>query len=190
MNFEVTKSEKIINDRKNIILGINLLKFYPKKNFKFPDNSVIINFEAFEHKEFFDNYTVNFLKNYEVWDFNFFNAEKINNQYGTKIKKVLPMGYCQELKKFSYLSTKKDIDVLFMGSLSARRNKVLSNLLKMGLNVKHIFGIYGDQKDFFIKRAHLHLNIHYYGPRVLEPFRINYYLINGCPIISEPSSDN
>jgi len=74
LNFEVTKSEKIINDRKNIILGINLLKFYPKKNFKFPDNSVIINFEAFEHKEFFDNYTVNFLKNYEVWDFNFFNA--------------------------------------------------------------------------------------------------------------------
>lgn len=193
LGLDIILSKKIEKDRRNIIVGVNLLRY--KKNINiadvrdfFPKDTILYNAESAEQSEHFDTITQAFLREYEVWDFNDYNAKLLNDRYGTKIKKSFLMGYIKQLDVINHDRT-KDIDILFMGAINNRRKKILDDMKNIGLNVVHLFGVYGKEKDLIIERSKLHINIHSQGPRVLEPFRINYYLINGCPILSEMTND-
>jgi hypothetical protein len=188
-----TSNKIIYKNYKNIILGTTFLRL--RKNFLFfsiknslPKNTILYNFESYFHKRLWFNKTIKyFYKNYEVWDYSFHNAKNLE-KLGIKIRRVLPVIF--PYKKNSYL-TKKNIDILFVGSLSNRRKKIINQLRNYGLNVFASENIGSPEKlRKLVARSKIFLNIHYYGLRELEQARICPYIESGTIILSEKSLYN
>lgn len=85
----------------------------------------------------------------------------------------------------------QEIDVLFYGSHSERRGRVLEAVRAQGLNAVHLFNVYGEPLWDAIRRSKIILNIHSTpGFRALETVRIVPLLANRCFVVSEASDDN
>ena len=96
----------------------------------------------------------------------------------------VPIGFHECLQ--TIVAASPDIDVLFYGSLNPRRRLVLEELQKH-CTVKALFGVYGSERDAFIARARIQLNIHQFDAQLLEQVRISYLLNNRCFVVSEES---
>jgi hypothetical protein len=188
----IISNKVIYKNYKNIILGTTFLKlrknilFFSIKN-KLPKNTILYNFESYFHNRLWFNKTIKyFYKNYEVWDYSYHNAKNLE-KLGIKVNNVLPVIFPHKKKS----NLKKDIDVLFVGSLSNRRKKIINQLRNYGLNVFASENI-GSPKELekLIIRSKIFLNIHYYGLRELEQPRICPYISSGTVILSEKSLYN
>ena len=83
-----------------------------------------------------------------------------------------------------------DIDVLFYGSINARRANILDSLRAEGLVVETLFGVYGKERDQTIARAKVVVNIHYYAAAVFEQVRVSHLLACGACVVSEGEPDD
>ena len=83
----------------------------------------------------------------------------------------------------------KDIDVLFYGAVNDRRKGVVHELRKR-LRTEWLFGIYGEERDAYIARAKIVLNVHFYEAMILEQVRLAYLLNNRCFVVSEEVEAN
>jgi hypothetical protein len=102
----------------------------------------------------------------------------------------LPPSFHRSLESFRP-DENPDIDVLFFGSFSDRRNKILNELRSRGLKVVHAFGVYGRELVHHMKRAKIIINIHCVdGISTLETVRISLALANRCFVISEIGDHN
>lgn len=72
--------------------------------------------------------------------------------------------------------------------MNARRAEILNRIKEKGLIVKHIFGIYGPERDDYISRSKLVMNIHFYESQIQEIIRLFYLASNSIPILSENNS--
>jgi hypothetical protein len=121
-----------------------------------------------------------------VWDYSQENIEFLKNQ-GISARH-LPVGYHESLEQIPQ-AAEKDIDILFFGSLGDRRQAILAKLENTGkARVKTLFGVYGKQRDEFIGRSKILINIHYYSTKIFEAVRVSYLLNNRCCVVSEESS--
>jgi len=122
----------------------------------------------------------------EIWDYSAKNIEFL--KAGNIHAKLLPLGYCKNLENI--ISAEKDIDVLFYGGINERRIQILHELEARGLKVKILSETYGQERDQYIARAKIVLNIHYYDMAIFESARIHYLLNNRVFVITEQSVDN
>lgn len=76
-------------------------------------------------------------------------------------------------------------DVLFYGSTNPRRQAILAGLMGAGLNVKHLFSVYGEARDRAIAEAKVVLNVHFYEDSIHEIVRTSYLLANRKAVVSE-----
>jgi glycosyltransferase involved in cell wall biosynthesis len=84
-----------------------------------------------------------------------------------------------------------DIDVLFVGSHSPRRAKIINDLRNRGVNAVHAFGVYGEELIHCLRRSKIVINIHALDSMdILETVRISFLLANRCFVISETSDHN
>jgi len=124
----------------------------------------------------------------EVWDYSrenivFLDGEGIAAQF-------LPVGYHADLEIIPR-GVEKDIDVLFYGSINARRQAILDRLGKIhGARIANLSAIYGRERDDYIARSKIVLNMHYYETAILEQVRVSFLLNNACFVVSEESVDN
>jgi hypothetical protein len=84
---------------------------------------------------------------------------------------------------------RQDIDILWYGSLNERRSHILQQLHDRGCIVKALFGVYGEERDSFIARAKIVINIHFFESKIIEIGRIYYLLANKRFVISEKGND-
>ncbi len=126
------------------------------------------------------------LKKHEVWDYSQKNVDALK-EYGVDAKFV-PIRYMPCMTKFESVP-EKDIDVLFYGSANARRMKILCELSDAGVNVQRIFGAYGADRDHFIARSKVILNIHYQDGGAFEIFRCAHLFANSKCVVSEFGRD-
>ena len=122
----------------------------------------------------------------EIWDYSAKNIEFL--KAGNIHAKFLPLGYDKNLENI--VNTEKDIDVLFYGVINERRQQILHELQARGLNVKLLSDTYGRERDQYIARAKIVLNIHYFDMAIFESARIHYLLNNKVFVITEQSADN
>ena len=122
----------------------------------------------------------------EIWDYSASNIEFL--QAGNIRAKLLPLGYGKNLENI--ISAEKDIDVLFYGGVNERRKRILHELEARGLRVKILSDVYGRERDQYIARAKIVLNIHYYDMAIFESARIHYLLNNKVFVVTEQSVDN
>lgn len=182
----VTLTDQLhLRDHCHIILGANLL---PGDAALSPD-SVIYNLEQiFVGSPWLREDLLTLLRRYPVWDYNRDNVAALRG-LGARALHV-PLGYVPELTRIPTLPPEdEDIDVLFFGSLNPRRMRVLDALDAAGLRVQALAGVYGPERDAFIARARLCLNVHFYEARRFEIVRASYLLANRRCVVSETGAD-
>jgi hypothetical protein len=123
------------------------------------------------------------VKNFEVWDYSTRNIEKLE-EIGVNKVKLFKIGFQKELARLDK-SKKKDIDVLFYGSVNERRRDILDKLVAKGLTVKTLLGVYGRERDELVERSKLVLNHHYYNSQIFEIVRVFYLLTNSVAVVGE-----
>lgn len=124
-------------------------------------------------------------KSHVVWDYAQANVERLRRT-GIHRAVLCSLGYIPSMSTIEALSEdEEDIDVLFMGSVNARRRKILNDLAEAGLNVVRLFGSYGTERDAYIARSKVCLNAHYYENGVFEIFRCSHLFANRKCVVSE-----
>jgi len=120
-----------------------------------------------------------------VWDYSAENVAFLSNR-GIEAR-LVPVGYHENLEQIPQ-NRDKDIDVLFYGSVGERRQRVLNDLAAdPAVTVRALFGVYGKQRDEYISRSKIILNVHFYSTKIFEAVRISYLLNNTCCVVSETS---
>jgi tetratricopeptide (TPR) repeat protein len=174
-----------MQDRQYIILGCNSNPLY-EKPFPLPANSILYNFEQiYAESPWLRAGYIDYLCQYPVWDYSLANIETLK-RLGIAHVAHVPVGYVPEMTRIA-LRDDRDIDVLFYGSINDRRQHILDQLENKGVRVKTLFGVYGAERDQYIARSKIILNMHFYGAKVFEIVRVSYLLANGAFVISEES---
>lgn len=121
----------------------------------------------------------------EVWDYDEENL-KVLRLIRPDVKLHVLKPYKMWTKEY-----KKDIDILFYGSMNDHRKKILDELSKRH-NVKILTNCWdGNELDRWILRSRILLNLHYYNETALqEQARMIRWIGSPCRIVSEPSVHN
>lgn len=169
-----------------IVLGCNLIPQLGLSNI--PQNLILFNLEQIQlDSPWMSQSYLNILRTYPVWDYSYRNIQKLK-KLGINNVTQCGIGYEPELTRIP--QSEEDIDVLLYGSLNDRRIKILKELKDNGINVVALFGAYGEERDKYIARSKIILNIHYYEARVFEIIRVSYLLANKKFVISEVGQDD
>jgi hypothetical protein len=177
------------NGYQNIVIGI----FYDQDLWsRLPEGSIIINTEplfAREDELGWSGRLIELSSNYVIWDYDPRNLQ-ILTDLGAKNSRLLKFGYQKELERIPFLpNSDRPIDVLFYGSKNKRRQDIFDQITSMGLVLTSIFGVYGHERDEFIARSKMVINVHYNETSVFEIVRIHYLLNNAVAIVPEINPD-
>tara|TARA_Y100000746_G_C15434399_1_gene420024 strand:- start:649 stop:1500 length:852 start_codon:yes stop_codon:yes gene_type:complete len=187
---ELNKNSKIsynfidINPKvKNIIFGAHLLNDDMINSI--PSNTIIFNTEQIESINEIWKRRILLLasKGIVFWDYSNHNLDLLLTKLNVK-GRLFEIGFQKNLQRIK-MNDNKEVDVLFYGSLNNRREKIINNLLKKNVKVKCLFGVYGKDRDDWIGKSKIVLNLHYYESKIFEIVRIFYLLTNAIPIVSE-----
>ena len=167
-----------------IVLGCNLLKAVAPPP---PDKRLILfNLEQIApNSPWLTQDYLALLGRYPVWDYSQGNIAELAKM-GIRAAHC-GIGYAPELTRIA--PAPEDIDVLFVGSVNERRLIVLKQLAAQGINVDARFNLYGPERDAFVARAKIILNVHFYDARLFEIVRVSYLLANRKCVVSETGSD-
>ena len=182
-NDAIVSINELVADRQNIIFGPHLLD-----DSNFPSSTIIFNTEQL--LDGVENWVERIIllgKKYTVWDYNDNNVNFLKDK-GCPVVKKFQIGFHEKLLRITQ-KKHKDIDVLFYGTLKERRKNLLIKLTDAGLKVKHLFGVYGAQRDEYISRAKIVLNCHHYNAKIFEIVRVHYLINNKIPVVSEIHQD-
>jgi hypothetical protein len=183
------------DDRCTIVLGSNLLPFY---QLELPKDAILYNLERVTGRFdtdprvsgsiFMTPAMLALFRRYPVWDYSQANIKQLAAWRVTRLTHV-PIGYVPELKRIA--PAVEDIDVLFYGVLTDRRRAIIDELYASGFHVKWVFGIYGADRDAWIARSKIVLNMHQNDyAQVFEIARVSYALANRRAVVSERNTES
>ena len=176
------KFNEIEPSAKNIIIGSHLLD--PCLISEVPKSTIIFNTEQiYKDTTDWNKNIFTWASNFEIWDYSVRNIEKFD-ELGVAKAKHFKIGFQKELARLSN-SKNKDIDILFYGSINQRRQDILEALAVTGLKVKTLFGVYGKERDKWIERSKIVLNLHLYNSQIFEILRVFYLLTNSVAVVGE-----
>ena len=166
-----------------IVFGANRLPAIP-----LPEDAIVFNAEQVQTEgdqgdAWQASSYVSLLRRHVVWDYSDANIERLR-AYGCERLVKCRVGYWPGLATVQPVE-REDIDVLFVGSMNDRRVKVLQDCQRRGLRVQNLFGVYGEERDRFIARAKIVLNVHFYPQPVWEIFRVSHLLANKKCVVTE-----
>lgn len=176
-----------INDldtgRRNIVVGCHLLPtdLIPQV----PPSTIVVNSEQIYDQDPFEwNRNIfAWASTFETWDYSPRNVAAFAQRGLTDVK-LLKIGHQQQLSRIEK-SPDPDIDVLFYGSVTDRRSVVFEEIRRRGLNLVTLFAVYGEQRDAYIARSKVVLNLHNHAAEIFEVVRVHYLLSNSVAVVSE-----
>jgi len=124
---------------------------------------------------------------FESWDYSIENIQKFKN-LNLRAPKHFQFGYHPKLNRI-VSSQQKDIDVLFYGSLNQSRIAILDKIEKTGARITRLFGSFGKERDEYIGRSRLVLNMHQHESKIFEIIRVHYLMNNKKAVISQFDAD-
>ena len=163
-----------------IVLGGNILAQW---NVPLPPDLILYNLEQIGPDS--DAAYLALLRRFAVWDYSVQNIAALA-KLGIAAR-LCGIGYMPGLTRIA--PAPQDIDVLFIGSSSPRRQQALDRIGATGARVVSGFDVYGAARDAVIARARIVLNLHFYATRVFEIVRVSYLLANRVCVVSEEGAD-
>jgi tetratricopeptide (TPR) repeat protein len=168
----------------NVLLGAHLIDSQELAN-RVPWNTVIINLEQLSGFDVRSRPVyLSLLSRLAVWDYSVRNIEELRGITQNPCIRHFSIGYTPELTR-NLKAFDEPVDVLFYGSVNDRRQAILNALTAAGLNVRHLFSVYGAERDQAIAAAKVVLNMHFYEDSIHEIIRTSYLLANGKAVVTE-----
>ena len=176
----------VIPGTRPILIGVHLMD--PALIRDMPADTIVLNTEQINARTGTWNARVlEWASHFETWDYSNRNIEELSRQSRMPIRH-LRIGYHPALERIRS-APNQDIDVLFYGSSSERRVRLIDQLKATGMNVKAMFGVYGPERDALIARSRIVLNMHNFATQIFEIVRVFYLLINRKAVVSEVGPD-
>lgn len=165
-----------------IIFGAHHLT--PESAARLPGNTIIYNFEQLKpgYPWYQESY-LNLLKRHQVWDYSRDNFAAMPVHEFTAGRRHVPVGYVPQWTNI--VPGKEDVDVLFYGLLSPRRQAVLDKFVARGLKVIILRGVFGSERNSWIARAKVVLNLHLQDGGMFESLRVLYLMANSKAVVTE-----
>lgn len=188
LGFHAPISEnRVSKSATNILLGAHLLPLEAIK--RIPVNTIVLNTEQLGvGPKKWNNKVLFLMGRCFSWDYSFDNISKLQS-IGVRSPHWLKIAYHAKLNRIP-VDTEKDIDVLFYGGINTARARILEGLTDSGLNVKHLSGVFGAERDAFIARSKIVLNLHQYDTKILEIVRIHYLMNNSKVVLTQYDHDS
>lgn len=165
-----------------IVFGSHHLQ--PADIARLPRNAILYNFEQLlPGYPWFQPRYLDMLGRFQVWDYAAPNVNWLRECGVATNARHVPPGYVPQWSRIR--GAIEDIDVLFFGLLSPRRQAVLDSLSKRGLVVKALAGVFGEERDRWISRAKVVLNLRLEEHGLFESLRVNYLLANRKAVVTE-----
>ena len=182
----ILSEETRVPGRRNLVFGSNLIANLDAPHV-FAPGSILYNLEQiYDGSPWLTADLLSAFRAHTVWDYSRANIEALA-RHGVAAQ-LVPVGYLPTLTRIP-AAPAQDIDVLFVGSLAERRLAILQALERAGARVMAVYGRYGAERDAFIARSKVVLNIHFHAAKVFEIVRVSYLLANRCFVVSETGSD-
>lgn len=123
---------------------------------------------------------------FQIWDYSEANLANWNELAPAYPVYHAPVSFAPSLVR-PRPEQPEDIDLLYIGSLSPRRVDKLSAASSHHSSVVTLSNIWGGQRDDFIGRARVLLNVSHDNPRmnIFEVVRVSYYLANHKAVVCE-----
>lgn len=179
-------TNQFARDATPIVFGAHHLK--PGEHAHLPAGTIIYNFEQTlpgyqgHHPPYLD-----LLGKCHVWDFSRRNAAQLHRTGVAPHARHLSIGYVPPWSRI--VPGTQDIDVLFFGNLSARRRQVLGELSSRGMRVFALTSVFGAERDAWIARARLVINLRMEEGGAFESLRVHYLMANRVPVVTEAPPD-
>lgn len=125
---------------------------------------------------------------FQVWDYSAANLPAWQGLAPRYPVYHAPISYAPTLERLPQVA--EDIDLLYVGSLAVRRAEKLIATMNAGYSsLVTLCNVWGEQRDSFIARSKLMLNVSNDDPRmrIYEVVRVSYYLANRKAVLSELS---
>ncbi len=184
----VLTSRLDLDDRYTIVLQPHLLASYGLQP---PRKAILYNLEPLAQPDHLVRWLMpdllDLFRRYPVWDYSHANIEWLTTREPVPQPSYVPIGYVPQLTRIA--PAPEDIDVLFYGSVSDRRQAILDRLRARGFRVEALFGAYGGIRDARIARSKIVLNVHSYPAQPFQIVRISYLLANQRAVVSESRTD-
>lgn len=181
---DATVNEPLLGEGVNVVFGAHLVE----AGASLPANSVIVNTEPMRGGESVKPHYYDLLARHPVLDYSTRNASLIAESTGNRHVQALRIGYSPNLTRIES-APEPDVDVLFYGNLNPRRAAILRALEQSGLRLKVLRFVYGPERDAWIARSKLVLNVHFYEDQLHEVVRTSYLLANRKCVVSECGPD-
>lgn len=173
-------NQPLVGEGINLVFGAHLVA----PAVVFPPNTIIVNLEQMRGGAFVQPHYVELLKRHLVLDYSARNVERIKELVGNPHVYAFKIGTTPELTRIA-AAPHQDVDVLFYGVVNDRRRAIIDALQAAGLAVKVLSGVYGAERDGWIARSKLVLNVHFYEDKIHELVRTSYLLANRKVVVSE-----
>jgi hypothetical protein len=129
------------------------------------------------------------LRQWLVVDYHSANVEHLRRENGEQQQALeLPLVPGPSVRFRPDLPDDKCIDVLFFGTLSERRLRILAQLEQAGMTVETVAGSYADELTPAIRRARIVLHVHFYATGLFPVTRFLQPVAHGVPIVCETSA--
>jgi len=173
-------NQPLVGEGVNVVFGAHLIA----AGVSLPGNAIIFNLEQLHSGMLVQPHYLELLRRRVVIDYSARNAALLREQTGNAHVHVLRIGYAESLTRIGKASV-QDVDVLFYGVVNERRRRILDGLAAAGLSVRALPGIYGKERDAWIARSKVVLNVHFYEDKIHEIVRTSYLLANAKAVVSE-----
>lgn len=153
-----------------------------------PRGSIIFNLEqANAESKWCNRDYLAHLKDFTVWDYSRENARLLKDM-GIPDVVHAPLGYVPEMTRLAP-EFPVDVDVLFYGLVTERRDAMLRRLVAEGVHTLASQDAFGNLRDNLLAHARIVLNIHQFLPARLEVVRLGYVWANKKAVLSERRDD-
>ena len=181
-----TSINRFAPNRLNIVLGV--MHVTPEMERLLPNNTLLFNTEQlvslskdFNHQSYMN---IRFLaqKGYGFIDYSAANISVLESWGATEVI-LMPLGFVPELHRLRNIKPMHDL--LFYGGRNRRRIELLNKIKDTGVNLHYLHGVYGQERDHFIERSKIVLNLHLYDSEIFELVRVNYLMHNKVCVLTE-----
>ncbi len=180
---DIVESAPFTTEGVNLVFGADLVAACVS----FPQNTVIVNLEQLGGRELPRGYLER-LGQHPVLDYSSKNIDLLRHRLNTANAHLFKVGYVAQMSTIVN-APEQDVDVLFYGVVNERRRLVLDGIAASGLKLKVLEKVYGPERDAWIARSKLVLNMRYYESKRHEIVRTSFLLANRKAVVSECDPD-
>lgn len=153
-----------------------------------PPDSILYNFEQFSERDIASTAMATLAQRFQIWDYSAVNLPRWQACNPLHQPYHAPVSFAPNLVRVP-VAAEPDIDMLYVGSVSAGRAARLAELSGHVSRpaVVSMQNVWGTVRDGFMGRSRLMLNIGDGNPalRIFEIVRVSYYLANGLAVVCE-----